>query len=52
MTIAIWSRSVELLVHPLSLVLNNQVRIIATLLADVGGRYPGAFAVTDAITGS
>jgi Phage capsid family len=35
MTFAVWGRSVELLVDPLSLALNNQVRITATLLCDV-----------------
>ena len=37
-------------VDPLSLALNNQVRITATLLADVGIRYPGAFAAAVPIT--
>jgi hypothetical protein len=49
MTFCVWGRSVELLVDPLSLALNNQVRITATLLCDVGVRYPGAFAVTENI---
>jgi hypothetical protein len=49
MTFCVWGRSVELLVDSLSLALNNQVRITATLLCDVGVRYPAAFAVTEAI---
>jgi hypothetical protein len=49
MTFCVWGRSVELLVDALSLALNNQVRITATLLCDVGVRYPSAFAVTEAI---
>jgi hypothetical protein len=50
MTFAIWRRSVELLIDPVTLALNYQVRIFATLLADVGVRYPGAFAVTAPVT--
>ena len=49
MTFCVWGRSVELLVDPLSLALNNQVKISATLLCDIGIRYPSAFAVTEAI---
>ena len=43
-------RGVELLIDSLSLALNNQVRIFANLLCDVGVRYPAAFAVTQAVT--
>jgi hypothetical protein len=46
MTFCLWGRGIELLVDPLSSALNNQVRITATLLADVAVRYPTAFAVT------
>jgi hypothetical protein len=46
MTFCLWGRGVELLIDPLTLALNNQVRIFATLLCDVGVRYTGAFAVT------
>jgi hypothetical protein len=42
----IWGRGVELLIDAVTLTLNNQTKIYATLLADVGVRYPGAFAVT------
>jgi hypothetical protein len=42
MTFCIWGRSVELLIDPLTLVLNNQVRFFANLLCDVGVRYPAA----------
>jgi hypothetical protein len=45
-TFSIWGRDVELLIDPLALALNNQVRIFANLLCDVGVRYPAAFAVT------
>jgi hypothetical protein len=46
MTFFLWGRGVELLVDQLSLALTGQIKIYATLLADVGVRYPGAFAVT------
>ena len=49
-TFCTWSRAVELLIDSLSLALNNQVRIIANLLCDVGVRYPGAFAVTEPVS--
>jgi hypothetical protein len=38
MTFYLWVRSVELLIDPLSLALNNQIRIFANLLCDVGMR--------------
>jgi Phage capsid family len=50
MTFCIWGRGVELLIDPLTLALNNQVRIFANLLCDVGVRYPAAFAVTAPVT--
>lgn len=50
MTFCLWGRSAELLVDSVSLALNNQVRITATLLCDIGVRYPGAFAVTVPVT--
>src|SRR5262249_972188 len=50
MTFSIWGRSVELLIDPLTLALNNQVRIFANLSCDVGVRYPAAFAVTAPVT--
>jgi hypothetical protein len=43
-------RSVELTIDSLTLALNSQIRIFASLLADVAVRYPAAFAVTAAIT--
>jgi hypothetical protein len=46
MTFCLWGRGVKLLIDAISLALNNQIRIYANLLADVGVRYPGAFAVT------
>ena len=52
MTFAIWGRGVEILADQYSLALSGQVKLYASLLCDVGVRYPGAFAVTDAITGS
>jgi hypothetical protein len=50
MTFCLWGRSVELLVDAVTLALNNQIKIYATLLADVGVRYPAAFAVTVPVT--
>jgi hypothetical protein len=50
MTFCLWGRGVELLVDATRPALNNQVRIFANLLCDVGVRYPGAFAVTAAVT--
>jgi hypothetical protein len=49
-TFCLWGRGVELLIGPLTLALNNQVRIFANLLCDVGVRYPAAFAVTAPVT--
>ena len=45
----LWGRDVELLIDSVTLALNNQVRIFASLLADVATRYPAAFAVTAAV---
>jgi hypothetical protein len=45
MTFCIWGRGVELLIDSKTLALNNQIRIFANLLCDVGVRYPAAFAV-------
>jgi hypothetical protein len=50
MTFCIWGRAVEPFIDPLMLALNNQVRIFANLLCDVGVRYPAAFAVTVPVT--
>jgi hypothetical protein len=50
MTFCIWGRGVELLIDAVTLALNNQVKIYANLLCDVGVRYPGAFAVTAPVT--
>ena len=50
MTFCIWGRGVELLIDAVTLALNNQVKIYANLLCDVGVRYLGAFAVTAPVT--
>jgi hypothetical protein len=50
MTFCIWGRCVELLIDSVTLALNNQVKIYANLLCDVGVRYPAAFAVTAPVT--
>jgi hypothetical protein len=50
MTFCFWHRGVELLIDTYTLALNNQVRIFANLLCDVGVRYPAAIAVTAAVT--
>ena len=50
MTFCLWGRGVELLIDSVTLSLNNQVRIFATLLVDVAVRYPAAFAVTAPVT--
>jgi hypothetical protein len=47
---ALWGRGVELLIEAKTLALNNQIRIFANLLCDVGVRYPAAFAVTAPVT--
>jgi hypothetical protein len=46
MTFCLWGRSVELLVDAVTMALTGQIKIYASLLADVGVRYPGTFAVT------
>jgi len=46
LTFALWNRGVEILVDQVTMALTGQVRIFATLLCDVGVRYPSAFAVT------
>jgi predicted phage gp36 major capsid-like protein len=50
MTFCLWGRGVEILVDQYTMALTGQVKIYATLLADVGVRYPQAFAVTAAVT--
>jgi hypothetical protein len=50
MTFVIWGRGVELLIDSVTLAPNNQVRIFASLLADVAVRYASAFAVTAPVT--
>jgi hypothetical protein len=46
MSFAIWGRGVEILVDQVTMALTGQVKIYASLLADVGIRYLNAFAVT------
>jgi hypothetical protein len=50
MTFCLWGGGVELLIDSTTLALNNQVRIFANLLCDVGVRYPATFAVTAPVT--
>jgi Phage capsid family len=50
MTFCLWGRGIELLIDSVTLALNNQIKIQANLLCDVGVRYPAAFAVTAAVT--
>jgi hypothetical protein len=50
MTFCLWGCGVELSIDSVTLALNNQIKIYANLLCDVGVRYPGAFAVTAAVT--
>jgi hypothetical protein len=50
LTFAIWGRGVELLIDQVTMALTGQVKIYASLLADVRVRYPGAFAVTAAVS--
>jgi hypothetical protein len=49
-TFCLWGRGVELLIDSVTLALNNQIKIYANLLCDVGIRYPGAFATTAAVS--
>jgi hypothetical protein len=50
MTFCIWGRGVELTIDSITLALNNQVKIYANLLCDLGVRYPAAFAVAAPVT--
>ena len=50
LTFCLWGRGVELLIDPVTMGITNQIKIYASLLADVGVRYPAAFAVTAAVT--
>jgi hypothetical protein len=43
-------RGLELLIDSVTLALNSQIRIFASLLADVAVRYPAPFAVTASVT--
>jgi hypothetical protein len=52
MTFCLWGRGVELPINSVTKALTGQVKIYANLLCDVGVRYPGAFAVTAAVTAS
>lgn len=49
MTFCVWGRGIEILVDPFSLADSNQVKLKSALFADVGVRYPNAFAVTAAV---
>jgi hypothetical protein len=46
MTFCLRGRGVEILVDQFTMALTGQIKVYASLLADVGMRYPGAFAVT------
>jgi hypothetical protein len=50
MTFCLWGRGIEIRVDQYSMALTGQVKLYASLLADVGVRYPGAFAVTAPVT--
>jgi hypothetical protein len=50
LTYCSWGRSIELLIDQVTLALTGQVKIYASLLADIAIRYLSAFAVTAAIT--
>jgi hypothetical protein len=50
MTFCLWGRGVELLIDAVTMALTGQIKIYANLLANVGVRYPCAFAVTAAVT--
>jgi HK97 family phage major capsid protein len=43
MTFCLWGRGVEILINPYTLADQNKVKIDATLLCNVGIRYPSAF---------
>jgi hypothetical protein len=49
MTFCLWGRGVELLIDQVTMALTGQVKVYASLLADVGVRYPGSFALTAAV---
>jgi hypothetical protein len=50
LTFCLWGRGVEILVDQFTIALTSQVKIYASLLCDVGVRYPNAFVVTEAVT--
>jgi hypothetical protein len=52
LTFALWGRGVELLIDQVTVALTGQVRIFASLLCDIGIRYPSAFAVTVPVAGA
>jgi len=49
-TFCLCGRGIEVLVDPFSLSQNNQVKLMASLLCDVGVRYANPFVVTAAVT--
>ena len=49
-TICLYGPGIEFLLDPLTLMASNQIKIQATLLADVAFRFAGAFGITAAIT--
>jgi hypothetical protein len=51
MTFCLWGRGVEILVDQFTMALTGQVKIYSSFLADIGVRYPGAFAVTAPVAG-
>jgi hypothetical protein len=50
LTFCLWGRGIEVLVDPFTLTDTHQVKLMSSLLCDVGVRYPGAFGVTTAVT--
>ena len=51
LTFCLWGRGVERLIDQVTAALSGQVKIYASLLCDVGVRYPSAFAVTATVAG-
>jgi hypothetical protein len=48
--ICLYGPGIEFILDPLTLMVSNQIKIQATMLADVAFRFAGAFGITAAVT--
>ena len=51
-TVCLYGSGIEFVLDPLTLMVSNQVKISAVILADCVFRMPAAFGITDVVTAS